>query len=113
MMQPWFDPNKYAWLPGTGLAVVAVLLALVVVWLVPQGRAKRPITQSWFGLWLVAVMLFIVGCVALVRGQPWGVWYGLMLPGIIGAFVLGGNMLIILKKYHDVESKQRQNYKNV
>jgi len=57
-------------------------------------------------VWAVAVALLIVGIVALADGQPWGVWYGLLLPGAIGTLVVGANSVVILKRYREVEERR-------
>lgn len=103
MTQPWFDPNQYAWIPGTVFGIVAVALGAVAAWLVPKGRAKEYVVRAWVSLLAVAIILFIAGITALSKSQPWGVWYGLLLPGIIGTVVLSGNLLVILKKYREVK----------
>jgi uncharacterized membrane protein len=102
-MQPWFDANHYAWIPGTVFGAVAVLLGALAFWLVPQGRAKAFIVRSWIGLWIVALGLLVTGLVAVVTGQPWGIWYCFLLPGVVGVSVLGGDLLIILKRYREAE----------
>jgi uncharacterized membrane protein len=106
MTQPWFDPNQYAWIPGTAYGVVAGLMGGLVGWLAPRGRARGFILRAWFTLWFVAIALLVVGTVALINGQPWGVWYGLLLPGVIGTLVVGGNSLVILKRYREVEERR-------
>lgn len=106
MIEPWFDPNHYAWIPGTAYALAAGLIAGLVGWLVPRGRARNFILRSWFTLWLAAVVLLIAGFVALANHQPWGVWYGLLLPGAIGTVVVGANSVVILKRYRDVEERR-------
>ncbi len=106
MIQPWFDPNQYAWIPGTVYGVVAGILRGLVGWLVPRGRARRFILSAWITLWAAGLALLIVGLLALLSGQPWGVWYGLLLPGAVGALVVGGNLLVILKRYRDVEQRR-------
>ncbi|MDP8981002.1 MAG: hypothetical protein M3O35_10465 [Acidobacteriota bacterium] len=106
MIQPWFDPNQYAWIPGTVYGVVAGILGGLVGWLVPRGRARRFILSAWITLWAAGLALLIVGLLALLSGQPWGVWYGILLPGAVGALVVGGNLLVILKRYRDVEQRR-------
>ncbi|MGC2299578.1 MAG: hypothetical protein WA476_12300 [Acidobacteriaceae bacterium] len=106
MMQPWFDPNHYAWIPGTVYALAAGLMGGLVGWLVPRGRARDFILRAWFALWAVAVVLLVAGFVALANHQPWGVWYGLLLPGAIGTLVVGANSLVILRRYRDVEERR-------
>jgi len=106
MIAPWFDPNHYAWIPGTAYGLVAGLMGGLVGWLVPRGRARNFIFRAWFTVWAIAVVLLIVGIVALVNGQPWGVWYGLLLPGVVGTLVVGANSLVILKRYREVEERR-------
>ena len=106
MIEPWFNPNQYAWIPGTAYGLAAGLAAGLVVWLVPRGRARNFIVRAWFMLSAVAVALLIVGFVALAQGQPWGVWYGLLLPGAIGTLVVGANSVAIQKRYWEVEERR-------
>jgi len=106
MAEPWFDPNHYAWIPGTAYGVLAGLMGGLVGWLVPRGRGRNLVLRGWFTLWALAVALLICGLVARVNGQPWGVWYGLLLPGAIGTLVVGANSLIILKRYREIEERR-------
>jgi MFS family permease len=106
MTEPWFDPAQYAWIPGTVYGVAAGLMGVLVAWLVPRGRARALILRAWFTLWATAVALLIVGIVALVEGQPWGIWYGLALPGGIGTLIVGANTVLIAKKYREVEERR-------
>ena len=106
MIEAWFDPNRYAWIPGTAYGLVAGLMGGIVGWLVPRGRARTFILRAWFTLWGIAFLLLIVGIVALANGQPWGVWYGLLLPGAVGTLVVGANSLVIVKRYREVEERR-------
>ena len=106
MVGPWFDPNLYAWIPGTAYGLGAGLMGGLVGWLVPRGRARKFTLRIWFALWAAAVALLILGIVALANGQPWGVWYGLLLPGAIGTLVVGANSVVILKWYRQVEERR-------
>ena len=106
MTEPWFDPNRYAWIAGTAFGGVALALGALAAWLVPKGRAKGFIVGSWVSLWVVAIVFLLAGIMALGHSQPWGVWYGLLLPGVVGTAVLGGNLLIILKRYREVEQRR-------
>ena len=106
MMTPWFEPNQYAWIPGTAYGLAAGVMGAVVGWLVPQGRARKFVLRMWFAIWLVAAVMLVLGIVALTSGQPWGVWFALLLPGGVGTLVVGGNTLVIVKKYREVEDRR-------
>lgn len=82
------------------------MMGVLVGWLVPRGRARNFILRAWFTVWAVAVALLIAGIVALTNGQPWGVWYGLLLPGAVGTLVVGANSLVILKRYREVAERR-------
>src|SRR5579863_8925820 len=106
MMQPWFDANHYAWIPGAAYGVIAGLMGGLVGWLAPRGRARVFILRGWFALWAIALVLHVAGFVGLAQGQPWGVWYGLLLPGAIGTLVVGANSLVVRKTYEKVEERR-------
>jgi hypothetical protein len=106
MIEPWFDAYRYAWVPGTAYGLAAGFMAALLFWLVPPGRARNLILRAWFALWATAVVLLLVGLVALVQGQPWGVWYSLLLPGAIGTLVVGANSVAIQKRYIEIEGRR-------
>ena len=81
-------------------------MGAMVGWLVPRGRARAFIVRAWFAVWAVAVVLLLLGITARVNGQPWGVWYALLLPGAIGTLVVGANSLVILRRYREVEERR-------
>ena len=105
-IQPWFDANHYAWIPGTVYGVVAAVFAVLVAWLVPRGKAKALVLGAWSTLWAAGMILLVMGLIALRIGQPWGVWYALLLPGAIGTTVVGANSLVIMKRYREVEERR-------
>lgn len=106
MMEPWFDPNRFAWIPGTAYGCIAAVMGCLVAWFAPRGRARRFIVNAWLALWIAALALLGIGLVALGNRQPWGVWYGLLLPGVIGTLVVGGNWLVIRNAYRQVEQRR-------
>ncbi|HWC99377.1 MAG TPA: hypothetical protein VG456_21610 [Candidatus Sulfopaludibacter sp.] len=106
MIQPWFDPDRYAWIPGTLFGSAAGILGALVAWLVVEGKARAAMIRSWIVLWIVAMALLVAGLIGLRNGQPYGVWYGLLLPGIVGTLVLGGNLVVIIKRYREIEQRR-------
>lgn len=106
MSEPWFDPNAYAYIPGTLLGVAGGVVGPMVGLLAPRGRA-RGLVVGVLGLMLAAsAALLVAGLIALATGQPYGVWYGLGLPGVIGLFVFGLNLPGILRVYRHIELRK-------
>ncbi len=106
MTQPWFDAVHYSWIPGTVYGVVTGLLGGVVGWLASRGRARRFVITTWRVLWCTALVFVAVGLCALLKGQPFGIWYGFLLPGGIGVSVVGGNFFTIAKRYREMEQRR-------
>lgn len=108
MIEPWFDPNAYAWIPGTALGVLAGTWGSVVGILAPRGKAKSmSLGLGWLLLAASGIML-AAGLSALYCKQPYGVWYGLLLPGILGPVVLGTNLPTVYRRYHESEKRRME-----
>jgi peptidoglycan/LPS O-acetylase OafA/YrhL len=105
MPEPWFDPNLYAWIPGTFFGVACGILGGVAGTLAPRGKA-RSLVQGLFLCLLVASVLFLVtSFYAWYSGQPYGIWYGLGLPGLLGIILIPSLFPIILQRYRQAEER--------
>jgi hypothetical protein len=106
MTEPWFDPNLYAWIPGTALGIAGGILGSLGGVLAPRGRARGVVLGFYGAVLCVTAVLLMAGLFALYRGQPYGVWYGLMLPGVLGTAVFGALLPVILKRYREAEERR-------
>lgn len=106
MAEPWFDPNLYSWIPATALGTLAGVWGALTGFLAPRGRGKPLIYGLGMTLLGTAVLFLIAGCVALVSGQPYGIWYGLGLAGFIGVIVLGVNLPMVRIAYRRAEERR-------
>jgi len=106
MKGAWFDPNLYAWIPGTLLGVIGGTWGGLLGTLGPRGKAKRLLLGGLWVLLTCSALLLGAGLFALANGQPYGVWYGLVLAGAIGVVVLGANTPTALKVYRDAEERR-------
>jgi hypothetical protein len=106
MTEPWFDPNVYAWIPGTLLGVAGGLDGALVGMCAPRGRFKTLVLGLHFAIIASCAALLVLGIVAKVSGQPYGVWYGLGLPGLIGVVVCGSLTPVIRKRYLEAELRK-------
>ena len=106
MSQPWFDENLYAWIPGTLLGCLGGLWGGLVGTLAPRGRARGFVLGCTWALLLGSAILLGLGVVALASGQPYGVWYGLGLPGLLGLVVIGANTFTVYWAYRAAEARK-------
>lgn len=106
MSEPWFNPNMYAWIPGTSLGVIGGLWGSLVGVLAPRGRGKGLVFATAGLLLAASCVLLVAGVIALWEGQPYGVWYGLILPGFIGLGVLAPNLWVVRNVYRANEARR-------
>ncbi len=106
MSEPWFDPNLYSWIGGTAIGVAGGVLGTMIGILAPRGKCKRLVLGLHLGLIVVSLGFLVAGIVALAAKQPYGVWYGLLLPGVIGTFVFGSLLPTIRLRYRQAEMRK-------
>jgi len=90
---------------GIGGAFLGVVGALIGV-LGGTGRAKRLAIGLLLGLTVLGVVALAVGVVALVGGQPYAVYYPLLLGGGIAAGVSLGVLPCTRKRYEGLELRR-------
>lgn len=106
MNEPWFDPSLYAWLPGTLLGCLGGVWGTLAGVFAPQGKAKTLVFGLWSVIFVASVILLGAGLFALIAGQPYGVWYGLGLAGMIGTCVLGPMFFTVRQRYRQAEARR-------
>jgi hypothetical protein len=72
----------------------------------PRGKAKSLVVGLAWSLLAGSVALLAIGIGAWVSGQPFGIWYGLGLAGLIGVSVIGANMPVMFYAYRKAEERK-------
>jgi hypothetical protein len=76
--------------------------------LAPRGKAKWLVLGSLGVLLCCSAILLVLGITAVTSGQPYGVWYGLLLAGVIGLIVLGSLSPVAINAYRQAELRKMQ-----
>jgi hypothetical protein len=106
MSAPWFDPNLFGWLPGTVFGVLGGLWGSLGGVLAPQGRGRAWVVGLGGLLGLAAAVFLVAAVVAMLSGQPYGVWYSLGLPGLLGCCLMPGLLPVVIARYAQAEERR-------
>jgi hypothetical protein len=122
MTEPWFDPIRfgvlYGAIGGSALGVLGGILGAASGYLAPRGRGRSLILGAFTILLVVGLVHLVVGLYAFISGQPYGIWYALVLIGVILSSVMGGLLPVVRKRYAQAEARRvnaavlRQGYTN-
>lgn len=87
MAEPWFDPGWFGTLfgalaGGIGGSLLGVWGGLLgtFAW---QGKHRALVLGGLYVFALVGLAFVGFGVLALAAGQPWGIWYGPLLLGLL------------------------------
>jgi hypothetical protein len=108
MSEPWYDANYWGWIPGTVFGCLGGLWGALGGTLAPLGKARPLVMGLGWLLLLGSAGLLAAGVAALCDGQPYGIWYGLGLPGLIGVVVIGALFPMARLRYRQAEERRMQ-----
>lgn len=109
MNEPWFDPIAWAWLPGTIHGCLEGLWgAIGCGFFASRGKQRTLVLGSGIALLAAAVIFLVAGLTALLLGQPYGIWYGFLLPGVGGIILMPILLLVIRIPYREAEERRIQ-----
>jgi len=98
--EPWFDGRTAGLVGGIGGSLIGVLggvFGCLCSWLVPKGRGKGLLLGGLAAMGGIGVACLLTAATALAMGQPYHVWYGFLLAGVL-LTVLGGVFFGVLRK---------------
>lgn len=106
---PWFDARSSAMIGGIGGSVGGVLGALVGTSagvLAPQGKGRRFVLGTMMVGAGLGVASLLTGIVAVILGQPYHVWYPMVLLGAVLGGVMGGLIPVVRRRYMEAEQRR-------
>jgi hypothetical protein len=106
MTEPWFDPDHWAWLSGTLLGCLGGLWGSLIGTLTPLGKGRA--LNIGLGLLLaeLATASGIAGLIALAAGQPFGVWFFLVVPALPLDILILVALCLLPRFYRMVEARR-------
>ena len=112
MSEPWFDPNTFgAWfgaIVGGGGGTLIGCLGGLVGYLAPRGKGRRFVLATMVSIVVVGLVMLGVGLFALLSGQPYGIWYPLVLCGGLFAIIDGSLIPMVRRRYSEAEHRRME-----
>lgn len=108
-MSDWWDPQSSGMiggLLGAAAGVFGGLLGAAIGVLAPRGKCKRLIIGAQVSAVAVGVAALVAGVAAVVMGQPYHVYYPLLLAGFILTVVMGAMLPVTLKRYRQADQRR-------
>ncbi len=102
---PWWSGATAAWIGGVGGSVIGLCGALLGV-LAGTGRGRRLVLVFVPVMIVLGIAAAAAGVIALTLGQPYAVYYPLLLGGGIVAFVFGFNYPFVIQRYRQLEFRK-------
>lgn len=108
-MTPWWDQQTailIGAIGGSAIGVMGGVYGTLVSMLAPKGIGRRPMLAIHLALVGFGVAVLIAGIVAVSTGQPYLVYYPLLLGGGILSFVMGGLFPVVRMHYRQAEARR-------
>ena len=106
MSEPWFNPSVYSFIPGVAIGLVGATLGVLTGVFAPRGKARGIVVGLYLAAIAASIALLGIAVVALATGQPYGIWYGLGLPGLIGSIVFTLLHGVVQQRYREAEARR-------
>ena len=108
-MTPWWSAytgNLIGAIGGSAIGVLGGTLGTLAGVLAPRGKGRRPVIASFVTFNALGLVLLGTGLFALLSGQPYHVWYPLVLCGGILSLVLSTLLPGLRARYRQAEARR-------
>ena len=108
-MTPWWDPQNMGLVGGIGGAVIGTISGLygaAVGILAPRGKCRVPIMVVHVLMFVLGLGVLIAGIVAVSSGQPYAVYYPLLLAGGIVSVLFAFLFPVIVIQFRQADARR-------
>jgi len=103
----WWSPKAGGWIGGLAGSAVGILGALIGT-LCSLGRGRRFVLTGLVTIGISGLLLLAVGGAALALGQPYEVWYPLVLMGLLDPVLAFSLLPSARRRFEAVELRRMQ-----
>jgi len=101
----WWSDQQGGWIGGTAGAIFGCLGGLIGT-LAGLGRARRLVVVLMWAILVFGIGSLLFGAVVLILGQPYGVYFPLLLLGVILSGVIGPQIPMVCRRYEQIELRR-------
>jgi hypothetical protein len=108
-MTEWWDQQTAALvggLLGAGLGTIAGLYGALAGTLCSRGAARTLVIATHVTILLGGAVVLVAGVIAIILGQPYHVFFPLLLPGVVICAVMGPLLPVINTRYRQAEQRR-------
>jgi hypothetical protein len=101
----WWSNRAAGWIGGIGGSVLGCLGSILAV-LAAKGRCRGLVIWTLFALIGIGILVAVAGVAAVVIGQPYTVWFPLVLIGVLLLTILPFRLRQYQRGYEDLEMRR-------
>lgn len=107
MNEPWINNlGMVGAILGSTMGILGGTIGTLAGVFVPRGKAKKLTLGVNTFAFVLSFISLVVGIVAYLSGQPYGIWYGFGFVGLLGTSGFGGGFWVILKRAREAELRK-------
>ena len=107
MNEPWIsNPGMVGGILGSTMGILGGVVGTLASVYIPKGKAKKFVLGVNTFTFILSFISLIVGITAYLSEQPYGIWYGFGLCGLIGTFLFGMLFFVFRMEYRKAELRK-------
>lgn len=91
---------------GGGFGAIVGLMGAAAGVLAPRGLARRLVMGAFITAFAIGLAALSAGVYAVIIGQPYHVWYGLVLIGGLTTTLMGFLLPVVAMRYRQAEARK-------